>query len=170
MNDKEFEEAYKQYHGLVFKACRVAARDYPLCVAEEWAQEAWLHLYREWDRFIMPDDLTPEEQKKAKASWVYTVAHNKAVNCYRRERRHERDAAIASTNSVPEDFTEAIEAKKDVDSILGRLSPKLEEATRLQHIHGMSHKEIAEHLQVSKESIKKRLQRANEIIDYRRSE
>lgn len=159
---ENFEEVYAKYHFLVFKACRDAAPSYPVCIVEEWAQEVWVHLLKQWDRFIVPTELPENEQAKVRAGWVYRVSYNKAVDCYRKESKH--DVLSGYQKDGGEDYSELVDLEIDTRLALDSLSQKLKEAMELRYVLGMTQKEAANCLNVSEEVVKKRVQRAKDQL------
>jgi RNA polymerase sigma-70 factor (ECF subfamily) len=159
---ENFEEVYAKYHRLVFKACRDAAPSYPVCIAEEWAQEAWIHLLNQWDRFIVPTDLPEKKQEQVRVGWIYTIAHRKAIDCYRKESKHDVRSSPQQDEGV--DCLDVVESEIDTRLALDSLSQNLREAIELMYGLGMTQKEAANCLNVSEEAIKKRVQRAKKQL------
>jgi RNA polymerase sigma-70 factor (ECF subfamily) len=95
------------------------------------------------------------------APWLYTIARRVAIDIYRREQRVpvsglEDDDVVV----VPLSFERTWEAW-EVRSALEKLPADEREVVRLSHLVGMSHREIAERLQVPIGTVKSRSARAH---------
>jgi RNA polymerase sigma-70 factor, ECF subfamily len=96
------------------------------------------------------------------APWLYAIARRVAIDVYRREKRAavpdelgEDDVAV-----VPLSFERTWEAW-EVRSALERLPVDEREVVRLAHFEGMTHREIADRLNVPIGTVKSRSSRAH---------
>ena len=135
----------EQYAPLI---CHVAGKyltdpeDVKECVNDVFT-EVYLHR-AEYDR-----------SKGSLASWIGTIARNRAISLYRKRRRD---------LPLPEDGTEAdgpdgtaeLEQAMDVEQAISQLSGTDQQIIRMKYYGGMSIQEIAETLQIPYETVKKR--------------
>lgn len=147
--DTQPEEAMtalvEQYAPLI---CHVAGKyltdpeDVKECVNDVFT-EVYLHR-AEYDR-----------SKGSLASWIGTIARNRAISLYRKRRRD---------LPLPEDGTEAdgpdgtaeLEQAMDVEQAISQLSDTDQQIIRMKYYGSMSIQEIAETLQIPYETLKKR--------------
>ena len=96
-----------------------------------------------------------DRSKGSLASWIGTIARNRAISLYRKRRRD---------LPLPEDGTEAdgpdgtaeLEQAMDVEQAISQLSDTDQQIIRMKYYGGMSIQEIAETLQIPYETVKKR--------------
>ncbi len=127
--------------------------------AEDIVQETFVALWKTRERY---------DPKKAKLStWLHRIAHNQYIDSYRR--------ASARTISIDEDVYPAGNHLEDQepDSVLetnarneavSRALMQLDERQRsalvMTHYQGLSHREVAEILELSKEALESMLRRS----------
>jgi RNA polymerase sigma-70 factor (ECF subfamily) len=129
--------ALLQYEGpLIRYVCRIVG---DLDRARDVVQDTFLKLCAA-DREKVEDRL---------AAWLYTVARNRALDVYKKERRMSptSDTALEVFESAlpsPADVAEREEAKSQVFLALEKLPPRQQEVLRLKFQENLSYKEIAE--------------------------
>jgi RNA polymerase sigma-70 factor (ECF subfamily) len=123
--------------------------------AIELAQETYV-------RMLQIKDMAGIRNPRA---YMFTVAGRLAVEHAARQRRARGtldisdpvlEADLAHAPSFAEQIDEADSATR-LDEVLAELAPRLRAAFWLQHAHCMSYEEIARHLGVSRETVKKDL-------------
>jgi RNA polymerase sigma-70 factor, ECF subfamily len=142
---------YERYAGpiLTVAMSTLGKRD----LAEEVVQATLLKAWRAAGSFDATRPLSP---------WLYAIARRVAVDVYRRERRaavpteaEDDDVAV-----VPLSFERTWEAW-EVRQAIATLPAEEREVVRLAHFVGMSHREVAEHLDVPLGTVKSRSARAH---------
>jgi RNA polymerase sigma-70 factor (ECF subfamily) len=143
---KKFEEIYAAHADAVFRfAVRlVGRRD----LAEDIASEAFLELFRHWDRVDL--DRLP--------AWLYTVARNRATDYWRRRAAEER---YAFDYEEPEAAPPVFEPKLFDNDVL---KPVHRVCLILRYVHGMTRVEIAAYTGLSEMQIKGHLQYAHQLL------
>ena len=149
--DTQPEEAMtalvEQYTPLI---CHVASKyladpeDVKECVNDVFTQ---VYLHRA--------EFSPE--KGSLASWIGTIARNRAISRYRKQRK---DLTLpedgAETEQSGPDTTAELEQAMDVEQAISQLSDTDQQIIRMKYYGGMSIAEIAETLHIPYETAKKR--------------
>ena len=161
------EELMAQYALLVWKTAAVYLHD-PEDI-KECVNDTFLAFY------IKSENYDPE--KGSYAALLVSIARNKAVDRYRKNRASQsaavlgespcRHAAAGSTDDFdienipdPEDLEERIVTETDLKAALDTLSPEEFDLIRMKYYDGMSIREIAESMDLPYETVKKRHQRS----------
>jgi RNA polymerase sigma-70 factor (ECF subfamily) len=146
---------YRAYGRLVFAVAYKVLGDRDL--AEEATQQAFLQAWRAAARFEPSRDLGP---------WLATIARRAAIDIYRRESRHahraleDADPGDPSLISMPPSVDQVYDVWQ-VRQALNELSPDEANLVRLQHLEGLTHKQIAERLNIPVGTVKSRSFRAH---------
>ena len=121
-------------------------------LADEVVQITMLKAWRAAASFDPSRDLAP---------WLYAIARRVAIDIYRREARAATPEELTDDRAVvvPLSFERTWEAW-EVRSALERLPPDEREVVRLAHFLGMTHREIAQQLDVPVGTVKSRSNRA----------
>ena len=145
--DRAMEALVEQYTPLI---CHVASKyltdpeDVKECVNDVFT-EVYLHR-AEYDR-----------SKGSLASWIGTIARNRAISRYRKQRK---DLTLpedgAETEQSCPDTTAELEQAMDVEQAISQLSDTDQQIIRMKYYGGMSIAEIAETLHIPYETAKKR--------------
>jgi len=148
---------YQEYGRLVYSVThRVLGRH---DLAEEATQQTFVNAWRAADRLDTERDPAP---------WLATIARRAAIDIHRREARrptsalHEigaRDRGAITT--LP---TETPEAVWQVRAAIDTLPPDEAAVVRLQHLDGLTHREIADRLGVPLGTVKSRSHRAHRSL------
>lgn len=121
-------------------------------LAEEVTQEVFTAVWLAADRF--------DPRRGRGRSWITTIAHRRAVDCVRRESRHNRGPFVHSTDegsdSVVDEYERA-ERRTVVRSALTRLTPKQRQAIGLAYFGSLTQEEIARRLDVPLGTAKSRI-------------
>ena len=146
-----FAELFRRYAGRI-KAFMMRAGT-PPDVAEEVVQEVMVTVWRKSAHF--------DPAKASAATWIYTIARNRRIDLYRREKRPEPDPEDPMFRPEPEHSTERKIAGADRDgqlrAALVHLPGEQVEVLRLAFFAGLSHSEIAERLGMPIGTVKSRL-------------
>jgi RNA polymerase sigma-70 factor (ECF subfamily) len=152
---------YREYGGLVFSVTYRALGDRTL--AEEATQQTFLQAWRAAATFDPERELGP---------WLATIARRVAIDVHRREQRraHEQlddvsplEPALVSTPPDIEQAFEGWEVRKAIDE----LPPDERQLVELQHLHGLTHTEIAARIGVPVGTVKSRSFRAHRRLAAR---
>ena len=149
--DRAMEALVEQYTALV---CHVAGKyltdpeDVKECVNDVFT-EVYLHRA----------EYNPA--KGSLASWVGTIARNRAISRYRKQRK---DLPLPEEGAEPErsgpDRAAELEQAMEVEQAISQLSDTDQQIIRMKYYGGMSIQEIAETLHIPYETVKKRHQRS----------
>jgi RNA polymerase sigma factor (sigma-70 family) len=122
-------------------------------LAEEAVQTTMLKAWRSASSFDPSRELAP---------WLFTIARRVAIDLHRREKRVDVPAELADDDLavVPLSFERTWEVW-EVRSAVSRLPPEEREVVRLSHGLGMTHREIADGLNVPIGTVKSRSARAH---------
>lgn len=150
-DETAIREVYARYAGPILTVAMGMLGKRQL--ADEVVQTTLLKAWRAASSFDPSRDLAP---------WLYAIARRVAIDVYRRESRVP-DAEEISDDQVavvPLSFERTWEAW-EVRAALGRLPDDEREVMRLSHFLGMTHAEIAAHLDVPVGTVKSRSHRAH---------
>lgn len=152
---------YDRYGRLVFAVALRVLGDRGL--ADEAAQRTFVRAWQAADRFEPGRDFAP---------WLVTIARRVAIDVQRRERRRPAvplDAAPAADEAVvalPPDVAD-LETVWAVRTAIDQLGDDEREIVRLQHLEGLSHREIAGRLDLPLGTVKSRSHRAHRRLATR---
>lgn len=119
--------------------------------AEDWAQEAWLRVFRALPGFRGESRL---------GTWIHRIAINSALHGRRRERR--RLDSMTSMDGVPEPAATMDRPllRLDLVEAVDRLPARMRRVLVLHDVEGYTHEEIAEMLGVTAGTCKSQLFKA----------
>ena len=147
LSQREVAEVYQRYGHLIARRCRVVLRDAAL--AEDALQETFVKVMRYGAQLRQAD---------SKLRWLYRVADR---CCFDLLRRRSRVVAVplpaGDDGGPPEELR--IESRDLVLRTLSRLSDRDKQIAVLAFVDGLSQGEIAAELQLSRQTINKRLGR-----------
>jgi len=125
-------------------------------LAEELAQEALTTIWRK-AALYSPDKGNP-------TTWIYTIARNLRIDRLRRERAWqplpEGYVEKVCDDPAPDEMASEQERVRRVQEALKMLPAEQVEAVTLSFIEGLSHSEIAEHLEIPLGTVKSRMRLA----------
>lgn len=124
--------------------------------AEDMVQEAWLQAFQNLPRLREPERFRP---------WLGSIVRNLSINAAKRQWR---ERALWETQQITEgDLRKQVE-EADALAVLwtqvAGLAPEHREVLTLHYHAGMTTEEISETIGASRESVKKRLQRARAAL------
>jgi RNA polymerase sigma-70 factor (ECF subfamily) len=152
---------YRTYGRLVYAVAHHALGRHDL--AEEATQQTFVRAWQAADRVDVDRDPAP---------WLATITKRVAIDIYRREARRpaqpsadivsivDRTGALATSPPDVESLDAVWRVRKAIDEL------PAEEASivRLQHVDGMTHVEIADHLGIPLGTVKSRSHRAHQRL------
>ncbi len=125
-------------------------------LAEELAQETLLTVWRKAGLY--------SGDKGSATTWIFTIARNLRVDRLRRETAWqplpENAAEEASSDPMPDDLVYENECKARVQAALEELPDDQSKVVVLAYIEGLSHREIADRLDVPLGTVKSRMRLA----------
>jgi RNA polymerase sigma-70 factor (ECF subfamily) len=145
---------YDRYGSLVFSlAARITgSRD----GAEDVTQEAFVTVWSSIDRF--------EPQRGSLRSFLYTIAHRRAVDWVRREegavRRARLSPALQVDEADPADASAAGDLARQARRALADLPPEQRQTVELVYYDGLSYREVAARLGIPEGTAKSRMRLA----------
>jgi RNA polymerase sigma-70 factor (ECF subfamily) len=167
-HDNNFEDVVSYYSPVLFRVALRRLRN--VQDAEDAVQDAFLSAHKYIGQF----------QGRSKLStWLTTIVSNAALQKLRRHSRYEmlplerdgENSSLAWANRLIDagPNPETIYARKEIDEklhcALEQLSPKLRIAIQLYDLEGVSMREAAHTLGVSKGAMKSRVKRARESLN-----
>ena len=160
-------------------------------MAQQMTKEAFKQIYDTWlepiRRFIyyktgdasLTDDLVQdvfvklwENQHKVNQdsvkSYLYKIAQNLSINQFKKRqaaiRFMQKETGNAHDDNKGDEQMEADERDKALQQALARLSEKNRVVLLMHKMEGLSHKEIAERLDISQKAVEKRMHKAMESL------
>ncbi len=151
-NMSAFDGIYKKYsrrlYGFVFRYVKQQAD------TEEIVQEVFIKIWKSRDKIDVYSSFE---------SFLFTIAHNATVNQLKKRATEQKYVEhVKSLQSIEETYelTDEIhynELKHKLQGLLDELSPRQKEIFQLSREEGLSHKEIAEKLGISTNTVKNHL-------------
>lgn len=162
-----FESLYRHTSGLVYStAYRITMNK---ADAEEVTQDVFMKVFRNLDKY---------EEGTSFKSWIYRIAANTAINCYRKKskefsRREDFDLTV-KTQGIPSPINKKIDNDEDraqISLLLNMLNPDQRACIIFREIEGLSYQQIAEAMNININTVRSRLRRAREtLLSYGRKE
>lgn len=145
-------QTYQRVHAL---ALRMTGNEHD---ADDVVQDAYVRAYRGLARF---------REEAMFSTWLHRITANVASTYVGRRTRHRHqdlddviDLADWKTDNNPEAQAEASMVGATLATALAGLPQRLRRVVELRDIHGLSHREIAEELDITESAAKVRLHRA----------
>jgi len=121
-------------------------------MAEELVNEVFLDVWRGAGRF---------EGRSSPSSWMFSIAHNKAVSALRKRREkpldEEEATEIADPAELQDDVVQHGDMRRLMKGCLDRLSPEHREVIELTYYQELSVREIAEIVDAPENTVKTRM-------------
>ena len=158
-DDSAFEKLHGRYNDQVLYYLRRLMGSGG--VADDTAQTVWLTVYRR---------IKTLEQPGAFRSWLYRIAHNRAISVLRKTGREISWETAGAEDSAGADAQAADTSEFDdadaaaVHAGLDRISAPHREVLTLRFLHEMSYEEIAEAAQVGVGTVRSRLHHAKRSL------
>ena len=157
-----FQQLYEQHRGGLY---RYFLRQSNQAVAEELFQDVWARVIQNRKRY---------RPKAAFKTWLYTLAHNRLVDHWRREgarpvaysvsEADNPEEAVPDTNPGPQRLVDLRECLEQLLQLVASLPDEQRQAFLFRHEAGMSLKEIATAMSTKVETAKSRLRYAMERL------
>lgn len=155
-----FQQLYEHHRGGLY---RYFLRQSNSSVAEELFQDVWARVIQSRKRY---------RPKAAFKTWLYTLAHNRLIDHWRREgaRPIEQsmpdgpESVTADTNPGPQRLVDLRDCLEQLLQLVADLPDVQRQTFLLRHEAGMSLKEIAEATSTQAETAKSRLRYAMEWL------
>lgn len=146
---RAMRELYRLYSPRVYAVVKRLAGDDAL--AEDWAQEAWVRIFRALGTF---------RGEARFSTWMHRIAVNSALHGKRwRDRRVVREAPLEDTVPVRVVNQDALLRMK-LENAMKQLPERMRQVLVLHDIEGNTHEEIAEFLGVTAGTSKSQLFKA----------
>lgn len=149
---KAFDIIYKKYsrrlYGFVFRYTKVEAD------TEEIVQEVFIKIWQSRDKINIYSSFE---------SFLFTIAHNATINLLKKRATKQKYVEHVKSLQQIEETYELVdeihykELKQKFQDLLNELSPRQKEIFQLSREEGLSHKEIAESLGISTNTVKNHL-------------
>ncbi|HVT86389.1 MAG TPA: RNA polymerase sigma-70 factor [Chitinophagaceae bacterium] len=157
-DEKAFDCLYKRY--VVYLINIAAQKTDSLDTAKELVQDVFLSVYQRRDELHTTSSLK---------SFLYVALKNKIFNHYRNlfsKWKHERNASNqlrVVTNNLHDEY-EAKELELQLHEIIQELPPQCRKVFLMSREEQLSHKEIAERLNISPNTVDQHIQKALRIL------
>jgi len=154
-DEQDFRRVFHYYNARLFPfILKVVKEEEP---ARELVQDTFLKLWLHREAVSAMDN---------PSSWLFRVASNLAISYLRtkaaRQRRDIASIQAGDTEAEQLDIESGIDAKKlqaIIDEAIDQLPDRRKEIYKLSRLAGLSHKQIAEKLQLSQSTVK------NQVVD-----
>jgi RNA polymerase sigma-70 factor, ECF subfamily len=160
---KSFRYYYSMYFEKIYRYIFFRV-DRDKATAEDLTSEIMLKAYENYDRF---------DHEKKFSVWIYRIAHNHLVDFYKKAKLDKVPLENADyATGKNENFGEKIDVKinsKEVAQILKSLPEKQRDIVILRFFDDLSHKEIADILDIKETYVRVSLHRAIQFIKERLS-
>ena len=169
-DQKAYEELMQRYQHLVYFML-LGIMNKNKSDAEDITIETFEKAFKNLNQF---------SQNFAFSTWLFKIAANNAIDYIRHNKAHKETISINKPmdNNSGEDFSasvkgielnpeESIIRKQNIHSVRGiidKLKPNYREVVELFYIEELSNKEIAKHLGLPLDTVKRRLGRARDFI------
>ena len=130
-SESDFERFVRTHRPLIARVCWLYARNSD--DFDDLYQEILINVWRGLERF---------EGRSRTTSWVYRIALNTCISCWRRERRHRDLLPLEACLSLPADDHDRAEGLQHLRLLIDRLDP-IEKAIILLWLDEVPYDEIA---------------------------
>jgi RNA polymerase sigma-70 factor (ECF subfamily) len=145
MDERELTQVHRQYRQQVLRRCRRILRDEQ--AAEDVTQIVFIKLWRYGASFRLAE---------SKLGWLYRVAERCCFDELRRLSPH-ADGASATDELAPAHATDSVEDRDLARTLLGRFDDRVKQVVVMRYCEEMSHEEIAEESNWSRQTVFKKL-------------
>ena len=145
-----FGELYRLYADQVFRY--LYSRLGNVHEAEDVTAQTFLAAFEAFDRFRQDDNF---------ASWLFTIARNKAMDHFRRNKKQEPELSEEASSTEDEPLSSVIQSEQAValSRLIQRLPEEERELLRLRFLAEMTYGEMAHFLHRTEQAVKKTIYR-----------
>lgn len=150
-DESAVKTVYERFRGPVFAISMSILRDHGL--AADATQQTFIKAWQAATTYDANRELAP---------WLYAIARRTAIDLYRKQSRTvvTDDVVIATTAPGLDTIWETFEVR----SALDRLPDEERQVIKLSHFDGLTHVEIAEHMDIPVGTVKSRSHRAHQKL------
>jgi len=152
-----FDRLRGRLFGFLYRRCGDGS------VAEDLLQETWLRVVRSRDRF---------DPQRRFSTWLFQIANNLCRDRVRRlevERRGKQKMTETLLPDAPTARTSPVDARRELQGRLARLSDRLREVVVLRYFQDRSEREIAAIVRIPAGTVKSRLHQAIRVMRMQES-
>lgn len=154
-NRGKFELLYEKYRKLMFYVANQVLQDPYL--SEDAVHHAFLKIIENLDKI---EDVQSHKTK----SYIVTIVKNRAINLYNDRKRH----VTVPLEEIQYNLSDDLNAQEDMDyftKAVIQLSVIYQEVLKLKYIQEFSNSEIAQMLDISEATVRKRLERSKRKLE-----
>jgi RNA polymerase sigma-70 factor (ECF subfamily) len=151
----KFELLYEKYRKLMFHVANQILEDPYL--AEDAVHHAFLKIIENLDKI---DNVQSHKTK----SYIVTIVKNRAINLYNHRRRH----VMVPLEEIQYNLASEMDAQEDMDSVTNaviNLPIIYQEVLKFKYVQELSNTEIAQMLDISEATVRKRLERSKKKLE-----
>lgn len=150
-DESAVKTVYERFRGPVFAIAMGVLRDHGL--AADATQQTFIKAWQAATTYDPTRELAP---------WIYAIARRTAIDLYRKQSRSVvTDDVVIEVNPPGLDTVWEV---FEVRSALDRLSDEERQVIKLSHFDGLTHVEIAEHMDIPVGTVKSRSHRAHQKL------
>ena len=150
-DENAVKAVYERFRGPVFAISMSVLHDPGL--AADASQQTFMKAWQAASTYDPERELGP---------WIYAIARRTAIDIYRRQVRTVVTDDVDST--APPPALDTIWEVFEVRAALDRLSDEERQVIKLSHFDGLTHVEIAEHMDIPLGTVKSRSHRAHQKL------
>jgi RNA polymerase sigma-70 factor (ECF subfamily) len=147
-DESAVKAVYERFRGPVFAISMSVLHDHGL--ASDSTQQTFIKAWQAATTYDPERELAP---------WIYAIARRTAIDIYRKQSRSITSDVVDSVALPPE--LETIWEVFEVRSALDRLPDEERQVIKLSHFEGLTHVEIASHMDIPLGTVKSRSHRAH---------
>ena len=150
-DESAVKAVYERFRGPVFAISMTVLHDRGL--AADASQQTFMKAWQAASTYDPERELGP---------WIYAIARRTAIDIYRKQMRSVVSDDVDSTSPPP--ALDTIWEVFEVRAALDRLSDEERQVIKLSHFDGLTHVEIAEHMDIPLGTVKSRSHRAHQKL------
>lgn len=150
-DENAVKAVYERFRGPVFAIAMSVLHDRGL--AADASQQTFMKAWQAASTYDPERELGP---------WIYAIARRTAIDIYRKQVRSVVSDDVDSTSPPP--ALDTIWEVFEVRAALDRLSDEERQVIKLNHFDGLTHVEIAEHMDIPLGTVKSRSHRAHQKL------
>lgn len=163
---EKIEKLYREHRDVMYADAKFILKDHSL--AEDAVESAIEKIIKRFDK-------VPKDDFEITRSYLRTTVKHVAFDMRKKMSNHNSKVEYMdefmssenvkySTSKNPCDEVIEKESKSDIFKLIDKLPEKYREVLIYEKIYGYSQKEIAEHLNISYDAVKKRMERARKML------